>query len=232
MLAGTLSLLQQAAAALQQLLAPIESLAAAAAAAAGAAVAASQAGPQPESQEQLLQSAASRLLLQRSMQLQQDYNALLQQRYPQQQQQQQREESHATGLTHKAVLLQAAAQGWCAFLHGLRQSVRRRLPEVSVLVALITNLQRAAAIAGVGTAAAAAKPKGAAAHEQLLVQANSVLCAYARWLPEAIADGHVDLGKLLLQGQGQVRHLQGIAWQQCWVHNGLRTRMWLCERVQ
>jgi hypothetical protein len=83
-------------------------------------------------------------------------------------------------------------------------------------VAAVTALQRttagsAAAAAAAGAGAARAAPAQQQQQcdrvqaEWLLPQALRVLCGYARWLPEAVADGHVDLGKLLLQGQGQVR---------------------------
>jgi hypothetical protein len=123
-------------------------------------------------------------------------------------------------------VLQAAAGGWAALLQQLRLSTRLRLPDVSVIAAAVTALQRATANTTI-TAAAAAEDAGGglsvsgaksapqqqqqqqqcdrAQAEWLLPQACSVLGSYARWLPEAVADGHLDLAKLLLQGQGQVR---------------------------
>jgi hypothetical protein len=202
-LAGTLSLMQQALAALQQLLNPLEGLAAAAAAAAAAAGASGGSAQQ----RQQLQEHAGHVLLQHNMQLQQDYTCVLHQ----QQQQQQQQCTDVTpgvgvGLSQQqhqqqdASVLRAAAARWCQFLQQLRLSIRQRLPEVSVLVAAVTGLQRAAAAAAAQQQQLCDGPQA----EWLLPQAVSVLAAYARWLPEAVADGHVDLCKLLLQGQGQV----------------------------
>lgn len=215
-LLGTLSLLQQVVAAMQLLLAPVEELAAAltdAAAKAAAAVAVADAAParKQAASEQLLQPTADQVLLQHNLQLQRDCNVLL---HSQGQQQQVQHDLSFVAQAQQAALLQQAALSWCGFLQSWRHSLRRRLPEVAVLVAVITGLQKVAAAGpsmSVGVSGAA--PSLQQQHQDspaadevdwLLQQACLVLGAYARWLPEAVVDGHVDLGKLLLQGQGQV----------------------------
>lgn len=233
-LAGSLSLMQRALAALQQqLLLPIEEVAAAAAA---VVVQQHHSSPLPDQQ---LQAQAAPLLQQHSAQVQQDYQQLLS---LQQQEQPQRVHSDAVTpvqTSQHADVLRAVASGWCSLLHSLRLSLRHKLPDISVLVAVITSLQRSSAAAapdgsGPSTAgkASAAGPKQHPQQQQpcycdrsqaqwLLPQAYSVLAAYARWMPEAVADGHVDLGKLLLQGQGQVssRVLYVCCWRLCGVLN-------------
>jgi cytochrome c553 len=100
----------------------------------------------------------------------------------------------------------AAAAAWSNFLTQLRQALRVRAPDISVLVAVMTNLQRSAAAAAVGFGASADSQQQQQQYTQqqlqlLQCQVCHVLRGYARWLPEAVADGHADLAKLLLQGQ-------------------------------
>jgi type IV secretory pathway TraG/TraD family ATPase VirD4 len=115
------------------------------------------------------------------------------------------QQHHVTADRHR---IAAAAAAWSSFLHQLMQALRLRAPDISVLVAVMTNLQRAA----VAAEAAAASTEASAEQQQqqqytqqqlrlLQCQVCCVLRGYARWLPEAVADGHADLAKLLLQGQ-------------------------------
>lgn len=222
--AGTLGILQQALTALQQDFTAIEALTAAmmsvssaAATAAGAAQAATP--PQHSVNAEQLPSPANHLHdthMQHQEQLLQ-YGAV-----PSIHQQQPQEFAvaslHAEQVLAQATALEAAGSQWHALLCSLQSSARQKLPEVSVLVSLITNMQRALAAAGDDDAdGAVSTPGGLEQSEQqryskyqaewLLCQGCSVLAVYARWLPQALADGNTDLGRLLLQGHGQVSRL-------------------------
>jgi hypothetical protein len=131
--------------------------------------------------------------------------------------------------------LSHAEQRWRSTVTALRAAARLRVPEPSVLVALLTAQQRAGARTAhghndggavvEGQKAARGKPAGAAESAelsqqqpvscrltwQLLEQTCGVLASYARLLPDVLVDGQVDLHRLLLQAQVWVLGIQQLS---------------------
>ncbi len=116
--------------------------------------------------------------------------------------------------SHSTSHAQSIKQAWVGFVRELRTAVRGKLPDPSTLLALHAALLRstpaadAPATASLSADAIDGDHVGADANDspEVLVKLElmqplvlEVLAGYQRLLPEAMADAHVDVGKLVPQ---------------------------------
>jgi hypothetical protein len=93
-------------------------------------------------------------------------------------------------------------RSWVVFLRRLRTAVRSKLPDPSTLVALLAALDKtevsASDKAAADRAAEQQQQRGVPSQVLLRHAVLRVLGWYARWLPEAVADAHLDVVSKLL----------------------------------